>query len=143
MLRPLLLALPLVLAASQSQAVEITGRYVLEKVEQGFLRLDSVTGVMSLCSAPELTCARAYAVPTSKPARDPSGTATNTGIASSDTVTSAGASIRYCVHCGARRYSVSRIDCAAAVGAKADTASEATATRPSQRTTGIISASAP
>ena len=52
MLRPLLLALPLVLAASQSQAVEITGRYVLEKVEQGFLRLDSVTGVMSLCSAP-------------------------------------------------------------------------------------------
>ena len=52
MLRPLLLALPLVLAASQSQAVEITGRYVLEKVEQGFLRLDSVTGVMSLWSAP-------------------------------------------------------------------------------------------
>ena len=52
MLRPLLLALPLVLAASHSQAVEITGRYVLEKVEQGFLRLDSVTGVMSLCSAP-------------------------------------------------------------------------------------------
>ena len=44
--------MPLVLAASQSQAVEITGRYVLEKVEQGFLRLDSVTGVMSLCSAP-------------------------------------------------------------------------------------------
>jgi hypothetical protein len=52
MLRPLLLSLPLILAASQSQAVEITGRYVLEKVEQGFLRLDSVTGVMSLCSAP-------------------------------------------------------------------------------------------
>ena len=52
MLRPILLAVPLVLAASHSQAVEITGRYVLEKVEQGFLRLDSVTGVMSLCSAP-------------------------------------------------------------------------------------------
>ena len=74
---------------------------------------------MSLCSAPEVTCARAYAVPTSKLIRDPTGMETNTGIASSETVSSAGAWIRYWVHCGARRYSASKIDCAAAVEARA------------------------
>lgn len=52
MLRPLLLSLTLAFAVSGAGAAEITGRYVLEKVEQGFLRLDSVTGVMSLCAAP-------------------------------------------------------------------------------------------
>lgn len=39
------------LTASSVEAAEITGRYVLEKVEQGFLRLDSETGVMALCAA--------------------------------------------------------------------------------------------
>ena len=52
MLRPLLLSLALAFAGSGAGAAEITGRYVLEKVEQGFLRLDSQTGVMSLCAAP-------------------------------------------------------------------------------------------
>lgn len=52
MLRPLFLSLTLIFAASGAGAAEITGRYVLEKVEQGFLRLDSQTGVMSLCAAP-------------------------------------------------------------------------------------------
>jgi hypothetical protein len=51
MLRPFLLAMPIILAASGLQAAEISGRYVLEKVEQGFLRLDSQTGVMALCAA--------------------------------------------------------------------------------------------
>lgn len=40
----------LILAASGARAAEITGRYVLEKVEQGFLRLDSETGAMALCA---------------------------------------------------------------------------------------------
>ncbi|MFZ5673996.1 MAG: hypothetical protein ACOZAM_13630 [Pseudomonadota bacterium] len=52
MLRPLFLSLTLIFAASGAGAAEIAGRYVLEKVEQGFLRLDSQTGVMSLCAAP-------------------------------------------------------------------------------------------
>ena len=51
MLRPLLVSLTIALAASTVGAAEITGRYVLEKVEQGYLRLDSETGVMSLCAA--------------------------------------------------------------------------------------------
>lgn len=51
MLRPLFLYLTIALTASSAGAAEITGRYVLEKVEQGFLRLDSETGVMSLCAA--------------------------------------------------------------------------------------------
>ncbi len=50
MLRPLFLSLMIALTASTAGAAEITGRYVLEKVEQGFLRLDSETGVMSLCA---------------------------------------------------------------------------------------------
>lgn len=52
MLRPLLLSLTIALSAATAGAAEITGRYVLEKVEQGFLRLDSQTGTMSLCAAP-------------------------------------------------------------------------------------------
>lgn len=52
MLRPLALSLTLILTAASAGAAEIAGRYVLEKVEQGFLRLDSETGVMSLCAAP-------------------------------------------------------------------------------------------
>jgi hypothetical protein len=51
MLRPFLLAISIVLTAPGAGAAEITGRYVLEKVEQGFLRLDSETGVMALCAA--------------------------------------------------------------------------------------------
>ncbi len=51
MLRPLLLLTTFLLTASVVGAAEITGRYVLEKVEQGFLRLDSATGVMALCAA--------------------------------------------------------------------------------------------
>lgn len=50
MLRPLFLSLTIAFTASGAGAAEITGRYVLEKVEQGFLRLDSQTGVMSLCA---------------------------------------------------------------------------------------------
>lgn len=38
------------LGAAGVQAAEISGRYVLEKVDEGFLRLDSVTGVMALCA---------------------------------------------------------------------------------------------
>ncbi len=51
MLRPVLFLTMFLLTASSVEAVEITGRYVLEKVEQGFLRLDSETGVMALCAA--------------------------------------------------------------------------------------------
>jgi len=51
MLRPFLLIISIILAAPSAGAAEITGRYVLEKVEQGFLRLDSETGVMALCVA--------------------------------------------------------------------------------------------
>jgi hypothetical protein len=49
--RILLLLMTLLLTASAAPAVEITGRYVLEKVEQGFLRLDRQTGAMALCTA--------------------------------------------------------------------------------------------
>jgi hypothetical protein len=51
MLRPLLLAISIILTAHGAGSAEITGRYVMEKVEQGFLRLDSATGVMALCAA--------------------------------------------------------------------------------------------
>ncbi len=51
MVRPLLLVLTIILSASAVGAAEISGRYVLEKVEQGFLRLDTETGVMALCAA--------------------------------------------------------------------------------------------
>jgi hypothetical protein len=51
MLRILLLLTTLILTASAAPAAEITGRYVLEKVEQGFLRLDRETGAMALCAA--------------------------------------------------------------------------------------------
>lgn len=53
MLRPLFLSFTLALLTSSAGAAEITGRYMLEKVEQGFLRLDSETGIMSLCAAPK------------------------------------------------------------------------------------------
>ncbi len=39
------------LSGSTAPAAETTGRYVLQNVEQGFLRLDSETGAMALCSA--------------------------------------------------------------------------------------------
>jgi hypothetical protein len=51
MFRPLLLAISIILTAHGAGSAEITGRYVMEKVEQGFLRLDSATGVMALCAA--------------------------------------------------------------------------------------------
>jgi hypothetical protein len=51
MFRSLLLAISIILAAHGAGSAEITGRYVMEKVEQGFLRLDSATGVMALCAA--------------------------------------------------------------------------------------------
>lgn len=51
MLRPFLLVISIILTTPGAGAAEITGRYVLEKVEQGFLRLDSETGVMALCAA--------------------------------------------------------------------------------------------
>jgi hypothetical protein len=47
----LLLVVTIVFIGSGASAAEITGRYVLEKVEQGFLRLDSETGAMALCTA--------------------------------------------------------------------------------------------
>ena len=49
--RLLIVITAILLGATSAQAAEITGRYVLEKVEQGFLRLDSETGAMALCSA--------------------------------------------------------------------------------------------
>lgn len=51
MLRRFLFATTILVTFSGAEAAEITGRYVLEKVEQGFLRLDSETGVMALCAA--------------------------------------------------------------------------------------------
>jgi hypothetical protein len=45
--------LSLVLAAATVHAAELPGRYVLEKVPEGYLRLDSATGVVSLCSSKE------------------------------------------------------------------------------------------
>ena len=47
----LLLVVTIVFTGSSALAAEITGRYVLEKVEQGFLRLDRETGAMALCAA--------------------------------------------------------------------------------------------
>lgn len=49
--RILFLLIAILLTASGVSAAEVTGRYVLEKVEQGYLRLDSETGVMALCAA--------------------------------------------------------------------------------------------
>lgn len=49
--RLLIMIMAVMLSAASASAAEITGRYVLEKVEQGFLRLDSETGAMALCSA--------------------------------------------------------------------------------------------
>jgi hypothetical protein len=46
-----LMILAVLLCVSSVSAAEIAGRYVLEKVEQGFVRLDSETGAMALCSA--------------------------------------------------------------------------------------------
>ncbi len=40
-----------ILSGSGAPAAETAGRYDLERVEQGFLRLDSETGAMALCSA--------------------------------------------------------------------------------------------
>lgn len=51
MLRQFIFLATVLATFSGAGAVEITGRYVLEKVEQGFLRLDSETGVMALCAA--------------------------------------------------------------------------------------------
>jgi hypothetical protein len=39
------------LSVATVSGAEVAGRYVLERVEQGFLRLDSETGAMTLCSA--------------------------------------------------------------------------------------------
>jgi hypothetical protein len=50
MARLLLLIMTVMLTGSVALGAEISGRYVLEKVEQGFLRLDSETGVMALCA---------------------------------------------------------------------------------------------
>jgi hypothetical protein len=49
-MRLLFLIMAVMLTGSGATAAEITGRYVLEKVEQGFLRLDRETGVMALCA---------------------------------------------------------------------------------------------
>jgi hypothetical protein len=49
--RLLIAIVAVMLCGSDARAAEIAGRYVLEKVEQGFLRLDSETGAMALCSA--------------------------------------------------------------------------------------------
>src|SRR5690242_3042812 len=49
--RLLIVIAAILLVATSAQAAEIAGRYVLEKVEQGFLRLDSETGAIALCSA--------------------------------------------------------------------------------------------
>ena len=49
--RVLILIVTVMLTGPAVSAAGITGRYVLEKVEQGFLRLDSETGAMALCTA--------------------------------------------------------------------------------------------
>ena len=51
MRRLMILTMTVLLTGSAAMAAEINGRYVLEKVEQGFLRLDSETGAMALCAA--------------------------------------------------------------------------------------------
>ena len=43
----------LLLAAAPAGAAELSGRYVLEKVPEGYLRLDSATGQVSLCASSE------------------------------------------------------------------------------------------
>jgi hypothetical protein len=51
-MRHLLIVIVIVmLGGSGASAAEFSARYVLEKVEQGFLRLDSETGAIALCSA--------------------------------------------------------------------------------------------
>lgn len=49
--RILFLLIAILLTASGVSAAQVNGRYVLEKIEQGYLRLDSETGVMALCAA--------------------------------------------------------------------------------------------
>jgi hypothetical protein len=39
--------------AAPAGATEVAGRYLFEKVPEGYLRLDSVTGAVSLCAARE------------------------------------------------------------------------------------------
>jgi hypothetical protein len=51
MRRLVILTMTVLLTGSAAMAAEINGRYGLEKVEQGFLRLDSETGAMALCAA--------------------------------------------------------------------------------------------
>jgi hypothetical protein len=51
MRRLLIVTMTVMLSGSTASAAELAGRYALEKVEQGFLRLDSETGAMALCSA--------------------------------------------------------------------------------------------
>ncbi|MGE0238752.1 MAG: hypothetical protein AB7F09_15230 [Parvibaculaceae bacterium] len=51
MRRLMLVIITVMLTGSVAPAAEISGRYVLEKVEQGFLRLDSETGAVALCAA--------------------------------------------------------------------------------------------
>jgi len=51
MRRSMIVTMTVLLTGSAAMAAEISGRYVLEKVEQGFLRLDSETGAMALCAA--------------------------------------------------------------------------------------------
>ena len=43
----------LLLIAAPAGAAELSGRYVLEKVPEGYLRLDSATGQVSLCASSE------------------------------------------------------------------------------------------
>ena len=52
----------LLILAVPAGAAELAGRYVLEKVPEGYLRLDSATGQVSLC-APKEGLWRCSAVP--------------------------------------------------------------------------------
>jgi hypothetical protein len=49
--RRLIVIATIMLSGLGVSAAEVNVRYVLEKVEQGFLRLDSETGAVALCSA--------------------------------------------------------------------------------------------
>jgi len=51
MLRMTVILLVLAVGAADSAAAELPGRFVFEKVPEGYLRLDTATGAVSLCAA--------------------------------------------------------------------------------------------
>ena len=88
----------------------------------------SVRPDTSLVRLPDATCARVYAVPMSSVNDELIGIETYTGIASSDTVSSLGKPMWYCMNCGANRSSLSNTDWARAGDASATAIALATVT---------------